>query len=286
MIPAYNASEFLPQTLESVLAQTYKSMEVIVVDDGSTDDTRGCVSAYLSDSRVCYHWKENGGDGSARNEGIRIATAPYVAFVDADDLWYPDKLEKQMPLFDQKIKPGIVFSDRDLINEKGEPILGCQWPLFRGDRLYERLLIQNFVPTSAAVVAREVFGEVGLFDESIRYVCDRDFWLRASLKFPFDFVPKALEAHRKWGNQMTSNKLAFAEAALQLITRFIREHQDLIDASLESEIWSTAYARRGICLGESGRYPGALKDLLYAIRKCPTNRQAGKSLVKLMIGRL
>nr|WP_236621980.1 glycosyltransferase family A protein [Rhodopirellula maiorica] len=286
MIPAYNASEFLPQTLDSVLAQTYKSMEVIVVDDGSTDDTQGCVSTFLSDSRVRYHWKENGGDGSARNEGIRISTAPYVAFVDADDLWYPDKLEKQMPLFDQKIKPGIVFSDRDLINEKGEPILGCQWPLFRGNRLYERLLIQNFVPTSAAVVAREVFKEVGMFDENIRYVCDRDFWLRASLKFPFDFVPKALEAHRKWGNQMTSNKLAFAEAALQLITRFVREHQDLIDASLESKIWSAAYARRGICLGESGRYRGALEDLLYAIRQRPTNRQAVKSLIKLVLGRL
>ncbi len=286
VIPAYNAARFLPEAVESVLSQTYGNIEVLVVDDGSTDETGSVVEPFSADKRFRYHFKENGGPSSARNAGVHLAKGSHIAFMDGDDVWYPHKLETQMPLFDQHPSPGVVFSDRHLIDERGRPMSGCPWTPYRGPKLYERLLVENFVPTSSAVVAAEVFQSVGFFDESQLLSEDCDFWLRASVCYTFDFVSEPLEAHRKWSMQATANKVAMAEAGLAVRRRFLERNPGLVSRRQTARAWSTMYARRGRSLGEIGRRGGALRDLAHALWHQPTNWEASKLVAKLFLCRL
>ena len=118
IIPAYNSADFIDEALKSVFDQTYKDLEIIVVDDGSTDDTRAVLEKY--GDRVNYHYQDNNGPASARNRGIKLARGKYIAFLDADDLWLPTKLEKQVALFKNRENLGFVTTGVCSFDENGD----------------------------------------------------------------------------------------------------------------------------------------------------------------------
>ena len=205
LIPAYNAMEFLPATIASVLAQTYQDFEVIVVNDGSIDDVEGWVNE-LPDQRVKLVSQSNKGLASARNTGLATAKGDYIAFIDADDLWLPNKLEKQVQLLDTQPDVGLVYTWISLIDETGQPQGKLRKNHAQGN-VWVQLTTHNIVECgSVALVRRECFDKVGLFDDTLPFSCseDWDMWLRIAAHYSFGSVAEPLVQYRCHSNNLSS----------------------------------------------------------------------------------
>ncbi len=177
VIPTYNRADLVGNAIQSVLDQTYTDWELIVVDDGSQDNTRDVVAAY-ADPRICYIYQNNKKLPGARNTGIQASTSEYVAFLDSDDAFLPDRLQRQVTVLDRDPDLGLVASGWMEINQEGEPRRTVQpWQLKSGLTLTDLLYNCPF-PPSAAMVRRHWLIRVGLFDPEQHYVEDWDLWLR------------------------------------------------------------------------------------------------------------
>jgi glycosyltransferase involved in cell wall biosynthesis len=195
VVATYNYGRYLAGALDSALGQSFRDVEVIVVDDGSTDNTGDVIAPYLSDPRVRYERLDHVGQPAAKNIGIRLARGRLIAFLDADDLWLPKKLEKQIALLKADPTVGVIYSRRGLVDERGRALEYQQPPLHRG-RVLEAMFRTNFVCFSSAIVHRRVFKHVGLFNESLNLAIDYDLWLRVAPGYRFDFVDEPLVLYR------------------------------------------------------------------------------------------
>ncbi|MEX0726737.1 MAG: glycosyltransferase [Planctomycetaceae bacterium] len=223
VIATYNYGRFLKESIDSVLAQTLTDYEIIVIDDGSTDDTSEVIRPYLEHEKISYHLTDHVGQPRAKNAGIQRARGRFVAFLDADDSWYPDKLEKQLALFGDDKELGVTHTQRLLMNEEGELIPSWHAEVYSGWVL-DHLFCDNFVCFSTAMVRREVFDKVGLFDERIPLAIDWDLWLRAALYFRFDNVPEVLALHRTGHANLSRRREERFHVALGIRHRFLDEH--------------------------------------------------------------
>ena len=194
IIATYNAGDYLSVAIKSVLQQTTGDLELIVVDDGSTDGSTDCVHT-INDKRLRYVYQENAGQTKAKNRGIAEAVGEFVGFCDADDYWYPDKLEKQLPLFSVSSEVGVVFSLAQKIDESGSPT-DSEWAMPYRGRVLEQLFMHNFVPFGTSIVRRACLEKVGLFDNDLRMGIDWDLWLRIATHYNFDFVDEPTYAYR------------------------------------------------------------------------------------------
>ena len=178
VLPAYNSEAFVRSTIESVLKQTFRDFELIVIDDGSVDDTARIMSSYGDQLR--YILKKNGGQSSARNVGIKMARGEYIAFIDHDDIWFDNKLELQLKEMAFSESVGMVTCGAITFTDNEE--LGSETPKVNDlgrDAVLNKLLIGNFLGScSKALVKRKCFQEVGLFDESLKMAEDWDMWFR------------------------------------------------------------------------------------------------------------
>ncbi len=208
---AKNYARFLPAAVDSVFAQTFADWELVVVDDGSSDDTPAAVRPYLTDSRVRYLRSDRLGQSRAKNLGVRMSRGEIVAFLDADDAWEPTKLAKQLARFDGRPDVGVVFCRRSLIGEDGRPLPprpGQARPAaLPTGRVLDAMFVQNFVCFSSAVVRREVFARVGGFDPEWDLAIDYDLWLRVARHYAFDAVDEELVRYRT-GHGNLSKKLS------------------------------------------------------------------------------
>ncbi|MBN9119679.1 MAG: glycosyltransferase family 2 protein, partial [Planctomycetes bacterium] len=219
VMAAKNYARFLPEAVESVLAQTFTDWELVVVDDGSSDHTPDAVRPYLADHRMRYFRSDALGQPRAKNLGIALSRAKLVAFLDADDAWEPTKLEKQLALFDAKPDVGVVFCKRSLMDEQGKtvPVKRVGEPP-RGLVLSE-LFTQNFVCFSSAVARREVFSHVGRFDPQWDLSIDYDLWLRVAKFYRFDFVNEALVRYRTGHGNLSKKLRDRVDTALSIMHR-------------------------------------------------------------------
>ena len=207
VMAAKNYARFLPAAVESVLAQTVRDWELVIVDDGSTDDTPAAVRPFLADRRIRYIRSDKLGQSRAKNLGIGLSRAETVAFLDADDVWLPTKLEKQLALLHQQPDVGVVFCRRSLIDESGRPLPPkVTTPPQRGNVL-TAMYVQNFVCFSSAMVRRRVFAHVGAFDPFWDLSIDYDLWLRVARHHRFDFVDEELVCYRT-GHGNLSTKMS------------------------------------------------------------------------------
>jgi len=197
VIPTYNYARYIREAIDSVLAQTYRDSEIIVIDDRSTDDTKGVVSQYGPE--IEYIRQENQGLSAARNTGIRNSKGEYIAILDSDDIWLPSKLEKQIKLFEANSELGLVYSDGLVFGEKlawDDLSFGGNMNFYRG-RIFDKLLMGNFIPCPSVVIRRGCFDKVGLFDINLGACEDWDMSLRISLHHEIDYVDELLVKHRK-----------------------------------------------------------------------------------------
>jgi glycosyltransferase involved in cell wall biosynthesis len=202
IVPVYNACRtspgFLLDALASVCAQTYRNIELIVVDDGSTDGTREICEQFLASQNtlpIRYVWQENGGQSSARNLGVARCRGEWVSFLDQDDLWFADKLERVAAMFGPHVD--AVYTDADTIDEHGRPLLKgihqihrCGWPHPKTS-VDDILLRDIFVMPGLMTLRRDLFLRVGGFDESLSGYEDDDLFLRLFLAGGVAYLPEA-----------------------------------------------------------------------------------------------
>jgi len=191
IITTYNRKEFLEEAVQSVLRQSYRDREIIVIDDGSTDGSHEVLTR-LPDIR--YQWKENGGISSARNVGISLARGDHLAFLDVDDLWKKEKLTVQMSAM-EAAGSKISYTDEIWLKNGRFHNQKKRHRKFSG-AIYERCLPLCIISPSSAVIAREVFERTGLFDETLPVCEDYDMWLRICALYPVLFIPRQLIVKR------------------------------------------------------------------------------------------
>ena len=164
--PTYNRARFLPAAVASVLSQTFGDFELIIVDDGSEDNTPDVLKPFFADRRVRYVYQENQGQSHARNLALKQATGDFIAFLDSDDVWARDKLEKQLAVFRANSEVDIVHGDEATINEQGSVVSLQNMRRYSG-RITRYLLADNSVSITTALVRRRCFDEMGGFDTSV-----------------------------------------------------------------------------------------------------------------------
>ena len=242
IIPAFNASEHIRQTLESVLSQTYQDIEVIVVDDGSSDTTTDIVGEFVKkDARFQLFQQKNAGVGAARNTAIRKARGKYVAPLDADDVWFPEKLEKQVACMEQYgTETGLVYCGNQLFDEHG--LVSNGHPETVEGRLRHALLFRNVVGCASAPLFRATALEkVGLYltraEQGGAQGCeDWDLSIRVAEVFSVRVVPEYLVAYRQISSSMSAQTEAMA-ASFAVIMR--RARQRNCDLPFSTFRWST-----------------------------------------------
>ena len=192
IIPTYNRSNFILETLESVFAQTYSDYEIIVINDGSTDDTEDILKPLISSGSIRYLFQANQGESAARNHGIRLAHGRYIAFLDSDDLILPKKLEKQVEFLENNPEIGFVHSSFVRFNDSGEEI-GFRDTSHLTGWVYPDYLLDwsVLIPPSTVMVCAEIFSEVGGFLVGMRWGPDLDMWRRITKQYPIGAIPEA-----------------------------------------------------------------------------------------------
>ena len=227
LIPAFNAAHFLPGAIESVVAQTEPDWNIVVVDDGSTDNTREVVARYLDrlGGRITYVYQENRGLPAARNTAIRNSSSPLLALLDADDLWLPNRLADTLSLFAADPEVGIGYGG---VMRFREP--GVAFDTFRGNAgkcegyVAEAIYTRSFeLPCPTVTFRRSCIDAVGYFDETMRATEDRDMWLRIAQRFRVGFVPEVLAWYRMSGNSMSADMPRMLLAQKQFIAKHYGE---------------------------------------------------------------
>ena len=229
IIPTHNRAEFVVEAIRSALDQTYDNQEIIVVDDGSTDHTSELLKQYRD--KIHYLYQERAERSKARNRGFEHSKGDYIAFLDSDDIWLPDKVEKQVGILKKKPDVGVVYSEAQFVDIEG---VSCIRKIDRdalGRRrpwLYEDLLTTNVVGSpSAVMIRRRYFRDVGMFDESMNTCEDLDLWRRLALRCRFYKIESPLFKLRVHEKNTQSKLSLMAEGYEKILNK--------IDAEMPSE---------------------------------------------------
>jgi glycosyltransferase involved in cell wall biosynthesis len=260
IIPTYNRADILPRSLGSVLNQTFRNVEVIVVDDGSRDQTEATVQGF-EDPRVTYiRHQTNQGPSAARNTGIKVARGEYIAFQDSDDKWYPDKLQRQMDAFaSASPNVGVVYSGYWRVEGKNRVYIPPPWIQKKEGDIHHILLKENFIGLPTAIVRRECFARAGDFDISLPCLEDWELWIRVSRHYHFQYIDEPLMVSYFTSgsvNHQSQEKQAFA-----LRSMYKKHHEDFTSDRL---ILANYHYALGTCLCNAGDVREGLLHFLRA----------------------
>lgn len=288
IIPAYNAEKTILETIESIQQQTFSDFELIVINDGSTDGTLA-ILATISDPRLKVFSYENGGLPVARNRGIDRATGKYLTFIDADDLWTPDKLESQLAALTQHPEAGAAYSWTAFIDENSEFLYAWE-PLFFEGNIYPQLLIENFISSGSNILVRRQYIEAaGRFDPTLKSAEDWDYYLRLAALCPFALVPQYQILYRRSSQSMTSKVDVMEANCLRVIERAFQAAPSELQ-SLKPQSLAHAYRFYAmLCIAHITSNAGvrqASQKLLKAIHFYPKtllNRKTQRLLLKLIL---
>lgn len=234
VIPAYNCQDYIAATIESIFSQTYNDYEIIVVDDGSADGTARVISGFSD--KIKYVYQSNAGPAAARNTGILKARGEYIAFLDHDDVWLPDKLKMQVELLSRNASLGLVFTDTYIVEDKLflSPVAGSLFtfqlrPPHRGKVLKE-LFIDNFIPTPSVMARRDCFDKAGMFNPALVPIEDYDMWLHIAAFYEVDFIDVPLVKYRSRVACFRKNRILTASNTIKTLTGILSEYPYLKEA--------------------------------------------------------
>jgi len=276
IIPTYNRAQFLPEAVESVFKQTYRDFEIIIIDDGSTDNTPEIIRQFST--TVKSYRQKNEGVSVARNKGVELAAGEYLCFLDSDDLLLENALQNCVTFLDQHPEVGLCYGRVHYIDEQGNLIW---WKKMRGekkDRIRDGkeqiacLLFRGDMNTSAVLVRRGCLEEAGIFDPSLHLGQDIDMWLRVCQKYPIGYFAEPLVKMRihpkstteqKTLKELEGTQTAFVEHALLSLEAEPAYHH------LRRKAYFGLYCYFAEEAARTGRYSGGLRYALKAIRSYP-----------------
>lgn len=268
VIPAYNQGHFLGEAIESVLAQTYPDFEILVVDDGSTDDTAVIAQSY-TDPRIRYIYKENGGLSSARNAGLRQAKGEYISYLDSDDCFLPQKLARLVAELEAAPAIGLAAGQALLMDEHGRQ-LGKKFDRPLPENPVE-LLLGNPLHVGSVLLRREWQEKAGFFDETLRSYEDWDMWLRLALAgCRMRYVPEPVSLYRFHSAQMTRDGRQMTTATFavldKLFNKFVMPDEW---QAMRDKAYSRARLRGAAQAYHAGAYTEGQEHLAQAVALSP-----------------
>jgi len=220
IIPAYNVQKYVGSAIKSVLAQTFKDFEIIVVDDGSSDDTKEVIHAF--GDQVRYIWQENMGLGGARNAGILASNSEFIGLLDADDEWRPNFLERMMALVQSRPDAFVYYSGAQGMDSEGNDLPQIFGRMISSNDLSRNILRANFIIPSTVIFRRDIVVDVGLFDEKNHKLhgCeDWDLWLRLASSHSFAGTSESLVRYRLHSQTFSANPLHMQEAVKAVVEK-------------------------------------------------------------------
>ena len=286
VIQAFNAEQHIAEALASVRAQTMSDLEVILVDDGSTDGTVREARRFAASLDLTIIQQANSGPSAARNAGVRRARSRYCAFLDADDLMLPELLAAQTAVFETDPEFGLVITDVTTFDDRGV-VHEARWKFSEpqiGTAL-DRLLLENFVTTSAVMARTERLLEAGLFNEERRVAEDYELWLRMAARWKVGIVDRPLVRYRYRPGSLSHDKVYSARSALGVIERFWQEQSAYLERHPQIHRHSLArhLANAGAAASAEGMRYAALAYLLKSLRFDPGAQVAWKWLAKTLL---
>jgi glycosyltransferase involved in cell wall biosynthesis len=233
IIPTYNRGWIIREAIDSVLAQDFTDFELIVVDDGSTDNTADILRGFGSDIQVIR--QSNAGVSAARNRGIKASAGRWIAFLDSDDLWLPQKLSRQVDFFAAHAHAMVCQTEEQWIRKGVRVNPKARHHKFSG-LIFERSLELCLVSPSAVMIRKDLFNDVGLFDEGLPACEDYDLWLRISCRFPVYLIDTPLIIKRGGHDDQLSRAPGLDKYRIQSL-------HNIIESNLLSNTQRTAAAR-------------------------------------------
>ncbi|GAB6066979.1 hypothetical protein JCM13664_02970 [Methylothermus subterraneus] len=276
LMPVFNGEKYISQTIESVLSQTYKNYEIIIVNDGSTDHSYQKIKPYLRLSHLKYIEQDNAGVASARNAALQLAKGNYFALLDQDDLWHPEKLTKQIDLFKSNPKLGLVHCHAVPINATGE-ILPANpwWPRPTPPRAFEEIFLANPIHSCTAVFCRTALEQIGGFDPSpaILFADEYDLWLRIAATFEVGYIPETLSYYRLHSENNSRDTIRMITSTLNVLKKTQHDFPEQVSC-IQRQNLRKRYAYLYLNLAEEQRRTGMrlhgitnyLKAAIYAPR--------------------
>jgi glycosyltransferase involved in cell wall biosynthesis len=290
IIPTFNHGQYLMRAIDSVLGQTYKNLEIIVVDDGSTDNTKDQARAY--DGLITYIYQPNKGLADARNTGIKASLGEFIAFLDADDWFLKDNLQIKMSFLESHRDAAWVYSDWQYVDEEGNYLKrGAEKFKYAAKKLngyifQELVHNRNFISPCTVVVKKTVLEDVNYFDPNVICQEDLDLWLRISLKYPAHYMdkvlvyvtvhPKSLSTDfTKWvnGNAVIADKLK------DLIPDNFQGRQKLMNKIIADKhtFWGRDFSRKG-------QFSKAIQEYCNSINHLPLQKRVYWLMLLAIIG--
>jgi len=274
ILPTYNCASFLPHSIGTILSQTYNSYEIIVIDDGSTDNTKEVLYPFMQ--RIKYiRLEHNKGLPTARNTGIQSAQGKYIAFIDADDLWIPEKLRTDIEYFETHPEVSMVYSKHINIDEKGNDLNGNTKNKLPSGNIFTQLFSeQNFIITSSVVVRKEIFETTGLFDGQLFNCQDWDLWLRIAFHFQVAGIDKPLVKYRHNPHSLSKNRnnvLKYQKIVIDKIYNTFKDQENGINEKLYKKRLASHYAKVGryyLRIGDKNR---AKENFALSLKNAPLN---------------
>ncbi len=254
IIPVYNSEKTVGEALDSVLTQTYTDYEVIVVNDGSTDNSEGVIRRYVTAGAgdITCITQRNKGAAAARNAGLRLSKGELIAFLDADDLWDTDKLKTAVETLEAR--PGVMLVFSDMRHSVDGKMVHASYLHERGYRhiasgqIYDNLLQENFIFTPTVVMRKSIFAKIGYFDENLKIAEDYDLWLRIAKDFEVMFIDRPLVTRRRIGSNITENRQVYIESCICLREKLLEIHKQephrraIIEKQLKRDRYQLGYA--------------------------------------------
>jgi glycosyltransferase involved in cell wall biosynthesis len=280
IIPAYNAEPFIAETVKSALNQTFNDLEVIVVDDGSKDRTAERLAEF--GDRIRVHRQANAGVAEARNAGVKLSSGSYIAFLDADDTWLPQKLERQLAFRDAP----LIYSDRFNTGARGDlPIVQSEvTKMYDGDVFLPLMLEGNFITNSSVLIRRDVFEATGGFASGVSPAEDWDLWLRVAERHPVAFCPDPLVRYRFHPDGASRNHQKMARVRTRVISRALMlERGRQLYWWVRRQVWAETWRTNGFDAGQARARVEALLDYARAAAAWPLKIGPYKDAFKVCI---
>jgi len=280
--PTYNRAGFIGDAVRSVLCQSMPDWELLIVDDGSEDNTREVLAEYETDPRIHYFYQPNQGQSIARNNALEKVRGDFVGFLDSDDLWCADKLERQLALFESHPEVHIVHGDESIINEEGRETSRENMRRYSG-RITPQLLADNSVSITTALVRRQCFDEMGGFKASNGVADDYDLWLRFSARYLFHYEPGIVASYRVMDDQISSDKRRRLAANEMIIMNFLKQYGDTITLQERCRGLARFYCRSARYFASIGERKKAARDIVLAFRNSPMDSLVWRALFRVLV---
>lgn len=284
VMPVYNMERFISQALDSVLAQTYKNYELIIIDDGSSDDSKRIIKKYIKNFEnsvsIIYLYQKNQGVACARNTGIRSSSGEYIALLDPDDVWLPNRLLEGVKVLDMNPTVGLVHANIIYIDEVGSQTgVPLRNAFLLSGNIYKNILLRKgHISCSTVLFRRSCLDEIGLFDEHLTYLgCeDRDLWLRIAAKYQFYYIAKELAYYRRVVGSMSSNFEKMLQGRYYVVDKNSR-------SLLRRKGHAAIHEEIADILAYKREYGRALKDYLISLIYWPFRLRVVSGLVKTFL---